>query len=162
MTSSFLRRAPSLRWALWLAVGMPGWIGAQPASAATGGGNVQEEPAEIVGLVVARKGEGFLGLSVEGASLRVTFYDKDRKKAPADVLRVVARWHDGKPRRAVLRADTADSFVSPPVLSPPFKFIGAVVLVQSEEEDAESYPVNFNLLVRPPEVSAPAVAGGAW
>ncbi len=139
--------------ALLLAAGAPGRSETQPASPQTAAATA--EPSEITGLVVARTGGGFLGLSVEGASLRVTFYDKERKKEPADVLRVVARWHDGKPRRAVLRADAPDSFISPPVLSPPFKFMGVVVLVRGENEEAESYPVNFNLLVRPTPVSGP-------
>lgn len=144
-----------VRWwrlGFWLVAGWPACVGAQTTEAAVAA------PAEITGLVVARSNGGFLGISSEGPILRVAFYDQDKRPIPADVVRVVARWNDGRAKRAVLAAESAGVFVSAPVLSPPFKYMGVIVLVRGDEEAAtESYPLNFNLLARP---ASPPVPGG--
>ncbi len=142
-----------LQLAGWLALCWPACVGAQTTEAAVAA------PAEITGLVVARSSGGFLGISSEGPILRVAFYDQDKRPIPADVVRVVARWNDGRAKRAVLAAESAGVFVSAAVLSPPFKYMGVIVLVRGDEEAAtESYPLNFNLLVRP---ASPPVPGGS-
>ncbi len=150
MSISFLRHARSLQLGLCLVAGWPACAGAQTVETATA------VPAEITGIVVARSGGGFLGISADGAVLRVAFYDQDKRPIPADVVRVVARWNDGRARRAVLAAESAGVYASAPVLSPPFKYMGVVVLVRGDESAAtESYPLNFNLLARPASPPAP-------
>jgi hypothetical protein len=89
-----------------------------------------EAEAKIEGFVIARNGGGFMGVVTQGATLTVTFYDAKKKKAaPEGVARVAVRWHDTKPRRAVLMPNGEATFISPTIFRPPYRYNATLVVV---------------------------------
>ncbi|MEO0054063.1 MAG: hypothetical protein RLZZ50_10 [Verrucomicrobiota bacterium] len=98
-----------------------------------------EAEGKIEGLALARPDGRFLGVEVEGVRLKVTFYDKEKKKQPADAVRITARWSDKKPRLAVLLPSSPETLASPPVLHRPFGYIVRLALVGANDQVMETY-----------------------
>jgi hypothetical protein len=127
---------------------------ATPAPAPAAKTEAKAEPeAKIEGFVIARNGGGFMGVVTQGATLTVTFYDAKKKKAaPEGVARVAVRWHDTKPRRAILMPSGEATFVSPTVFRPPYRYNATLVLVgagaaaadNDQEPETETYVFNLN------------------
>lgn len=113
---------------------------AQTASVAPDASAAEKEEApKIPGVEIARPGGGFLGLRTEGVTLRVTFYDKDKKKIPADAVRISARWRDGKPRLAVLVPSAPDTLSSPGVFQRPFNYLVFLTVIGPDDAVIESH-----------------------
>ncbi len=98
-----------------------------------------EAEGKIEGLALTRPDGRFLGVEVEGVRLKVTFYDKEKKKQPADAIRITARWSDTQPRLAVLLPASPETLVSPPALRRPFSYVVRLALVGADEQVLESH-----------------------
>lgn len=104
----------------------------------------EDEMGVVEGFEIARASGGYLGVTTDGVSLVVTFYDDKRKPTPADAVRINARWTDTKLRRAVLLPSGDKSFRSPPVLKPPFRYVAFLVLIGPDDQEMETYSFNLN------------------
>jgi hypothetical protein len=113
--------------------------GVRAATTSTATPPAAEAEPKIEGLVVSRPGGGFLGIQTAGVVLRVTFYDKDKKKTPADAVRITTRWHDTKPRFAVLLPGTPDTFSSPGVFHRPYNYVVYFALVGADDKVIETH-----------------------
>ncbi|MCU0792040.1 MAG: hypothetical protein MUE42_04150 [Opitutaceae bacterium] len=109
----------------------------------TGQTSESEQATKIPGLEIARPGGGFLGVRTEGVTLRVTFYDKDKKKIPADAARITARWRDGRPRFAVLLPSEPATMSSPGVFQRPFNYIVYLAVVGPDDSVLETHSLTL-------------------
>jgi len=114
-------------------------------SAPKQGPAAEEEEGVVVGIAIARPDGRWLGLTMEGLSLRLTFYDAKKKPEPVDVRRGGVRW---KPptipefERAVLNpAPDGVSLVANRPIRKPWVFTVSLVLVGDNDEVVESYQV---------------------
>lgn len=109
-----------------------------------------EEPAKVVGIEVARKNGGFLGVAVEGVRMVIRFYDKDKKPARVDVARAAARWNPLNKtgdERSVLNPDGDGlTLVSTPVVRAPLVFKVYLTLLDAEGAAVESVVVDMREL----------------
>ena len=114
-----------------------------------------EEPATIPGIELPRKKGGFLGLTVEGPSLVLKFYDKDKKPAAPDVARASARWNPvnktGEVRAVLNPGADAKFLVSPSVVQPPLVFKVYLTLLDAEGNAVESVVADLRKLNAPKE-----------
>lgn len=97
----------------------------------------------IPGVVLTRPDGRFLGVETEGMSMKVTFYDAEKKPEAADVIRITARWQDGRPRNTVLLPSGGETLVSPPHLTRPFSYIVYLALVGADEQVKESHSLRL-------------------
>jgi hypothetical protein len=101
-----------------------------------------EEP-KIAGVTLKRPDGRFLGVETEGVTMKITFYDADKKPEPADAIRISARWTDTQPRFTVLLPATAETLVSPGVLKRPFNYIVYLALVGKDEKVMETHSLRL-------------------
>ncbi|MBX3736664.1 MAG: hypothetical protein KF715_08250 [Candidatus Didemnitutus sp.] len=112
--------------------------------------------AKIAGIVIVRPNGTFLGLTLEGGTFKLSFYDKDKKSAPADVTRAAARWNPnyklGSERIILNLSGDGKALVGSKPVRPPYAFKlfltllkGAVSADGSEAEQAvENYTIDFH------------------
>lgn len=134
----------------------------KPAAAAPDAPAKKEEP-KIDGLVLKRANGGFIGVTLNGLSLRLKFHDDKKKPAAPGVVRALARWRHpkepSKEQRAILNPDGEGfSLVSLPQFRPPYVYEVRVTLILKDgaaEEGGEA--LVFRLADIPlPGASAPA------
>lgn len=111
--------------------------------------------AKIDGIVIARPNGTFLGLTLEGGTFKLSFYDKDKKAAPADVTRAAARWNpnykQGSERIILNVSADGKALVGGKPVRPPYVFKLFLTLLKSDpaagdsgaEQAVESYTVDF-------------------
>ena len=116
---------------------------AAPAPAAAASGEKKEEEIKIPGTVLPRPDGRFLSVETEGVQLKVTFYNQEKKKEPADAIRITARWNDTRPRFTVLVPTGAETLASPNVLKRPFNYIVYLVLVGADEKVIETHSLRL-------------------
>jgi hypothetical protein len=107
---------------------------------------VPEDGAEesmIPGVVLARPDGRFLGVETEGVTMRVTFYNREKEREPAEAVRISARWTDTRPRFTVLLPVTPETLVSPSVLSRPFSYIVFLALVGADDQVIETHSLRL-------------------
>ena len=114
-----------------------------PAPAASAAADKKEEEPKIPGVVLNRAGGRFLGVETEGVRLKVTFYNQEKKKEPADAIRISARWTDTQPRFTVLVPADAETLASPGVLKRPFNYTVYLALVGADEKVMETYSLRL-------------------
>ncbi len=115
---------------------------AQSAPAAPAAAEAGEERS-IPGVVLNRPDGRFLGVETEGMSMRVTFYNRDKEREPAEAVRISARWTDTRPRFTVLLPTTPETLVSPSVLSRPFNYIVFLALVGADDQVIETHSLRL-------------------
>jgi hypothetical protein len=115
---------------------------AQPAPASPSAGEKTEE-VKLPGVVLNRPDGRFLGVEAEGVRLKVTFYNQEKKKEPADAIRISARWTDTQPRFTVLVPAGEETLASPGVLKRPFNYIVYLALVGTDEKVIESHSLRL-------------------
>lgn len=110
---------------------------------------------KIDGVTVARPNGTFLGVSLEGGTFKLSFYDKQKKKAKPDVLRAAARWNPsnktGSDRIILNPSADGQALVGNKPVRPPYVFKLYLTLLQPEpvagsasaEQAIESYVVDF-------------------
>jgi len=116
----------------------------------------KEAAPKIAGIVIARANGKFLGLTLEGGSFKLSFYDKDRKAVPADFPRALARWNpnykQGSERMILNLSSDGQSLVGPRPVRPPHTFKLYLTLLAASpanedgsggEQAGESYVVDF-------------------
>lgn len=111
--------------------------------------------AKVEGITVARPNGTFLGISLEGGTFKLSFYDKDKKKARPDVPRAAARWNpSNKPgsERIILNPSAdGQALVGNKPVRPPYVFKLYLTLLNPTpgpgsgdgEQATESYVVDF-------------------
>ena len=143
-----MRTYPTLFAAVLLGLVSPGsFAQSQPTPSpktAEGAVAAEEEIGKIEGIEVARPGGGFLGLLVEGVTVKITFYDDKKKPVVADAVRISARWHDTKPRKAVLLPSTPETLVSPGVFPRRHTYIVFFTLIGPDDQVIESFSKRLN------------------
>lgn len=131
---------------------------AGPAKSETGKVAKKEEPAKIEGIVIPRANGKFLGLTLEGGSFKLSFYDQEKKLMPVDYPRALARWNPtykvGSERMILNVSSDGKSLVGGRPVRPPhaFKLYLTLLTAASANEDGstseqagESYAVDFHL-----------------
>lgn len=116
----------------------------------------KEEAPKIAGIVIARANGKFLGLTLEGGSFKLSFYDKDHKATPADFPRALARWNpnykQGSERMILNLSSDGKSLVGLRPVRPPYAFKLYLTLLTAapasedsagSEQAGESYVVDF-------------------
>lgn len=108
----------------------------------------EEEEGVVAGIAIARPGGRWLGVTMEGLNLRLTFYNAKKQPEPVDVRRGGVRW---KPptipefERAVLNpAPDGVSLLANRPIRKPWVFTVSVVLVGDNDEVVESYQVRLS------------------
>ena len=139
---------------LLLAVSL-GWVAVMLAptsvSAAASGQKAaveEEEEGVVKGIALARSGGRWLGLTMDGLNLRLTFYDDKKKPVPIDVVRATARWNRptvARAERAVLNpAGDGVSLVGNNPVRKPWVFVVYLALVGANDEVVETYQVQLS------------------
>jgi hypothetical protein len=127
---------------------------AKPATPAKAELKKAAEP-KIEGITIARPNGTFLGISLEGGTFKLSFYDKQKKKVAPDVPRAAARWNPtqktGSDRIILNPSADGHSLVGNRPVRPPYVFKLYLTLLQPEpvagsgsaEQATESYVVDF-------------------
>ncbi|GAB1488084.1 hypothetical protein MASR2M8_05270 [Opitutaceae bacterium] len=125
----------------------------RPAAARQGPAKEEEEEGVIDGIAIARPDGRWLGVTVEGLNLKVTFYDKKKMPEAIDVLRGNARWRlptIAQQERAVLNpGPDGKSLIGNRPLRKPWTYPVAIVLVNASEEVVETHQVQLSDTVVP-------------
>jgi hypothetical protein len=121
----------------------------------TAKGEEEEKEGEVKGIPIARADGTWLGVTMDGLNLRLTFYNQKKNPTAPNVARATARWRlPTVPtwERAVLNPD-ADGFslVGNRVVRKPWVFVVYLALVNDKEEVIESYQVQLTDQVVPAE-----------
>ncbi|MFT3783936.1 MAG: hypothetical protein QM790_18145 [Nibricoccus sp.] len=107
----------------------------------------QEEEAKIPGRVIQRANGSFLSLTVENNTLRLAFYDSQKKEMAPDVARVAARWNPrnkrGEERRILLPSGDGKTLASTPI-QPPYNFTLYLTLLNDAGEAVETMNVSYS------------------
>jgi hypothetical protein len=116
-------------------------------------GPAEEEEGVIQGISVARPGGRWLGVTVEGINLKITFYDEKKKPQAPDVLRGNARWRlptVAQQERAVLNPGSDGvSLVGNRPVRKPWTYSVTIVLVNEREEVIETHQVTLSDAIVP-------------
>lgn len=109
----------------------------------------REETPKIEGLEIARGAQGgYLGLLVEGAVFKLSFYDEKRKPAKPDVVRAMLRWTPNyKPGTEIyILTPSGDGkmLTAAKNVRPPYQFkLFISLFAEGVEDPTESYVVDF-------------------
>jgi hypothetical protein len=108
------------------------------------------DPSKIVipGTVLTRPDDkGYLSLALEGGSLKLTFYNKDKQPVAPDVARAAARWNPKQTQgeeHAVLNPDSdGQSLKGNRFVQPPFPLQIFITLLNEQGIGVENYTVMF-------------------
>ncbi|MBP6864202.1 MAG: hypothetical protein KBC32_02915 [Candidatus Didemnitutus sp.] len=126
----------------------PGAKTAAPAKSPAKKEAVKKEEPKIEGTVLNRPDGTFLGLTLQDGKYKLSFYDKDKKPMPVNVLRGVARWPNphgpGQNRTVLNRAGDGTYLLGALFVRGPHSFRLMLTLVKSEDgQDVENYAVDF-------------------
>jgi hypothetical protein len=115
----------------------------------------EDEEGEVKGIAIARPNGQWLGVTMDGLNLRLTFYDEKKKPVAPDVVRATARWNRptvATPDRAVLNpGGDGFSLVGNRVVRKPWTFVVYLALVNDKDEVVESHQVRLDDTVVPAE-----------
>ncbi len=122
---------------------------AQPAPARqTVKKDAKAEEPKIEGTVLNRPDGTFLGLTLQEGKFKLSFYDKEKKPMPVNVLRAAARWpnpHGPGQNRTVLNPAGDGTYLLGSLFvrgSHSFR-LTIVLIAQEGGEAAETYTVDF-------------------
>lgn len=108
------------------------------------------DPSKIVipGTVLTRPDDkGYLSLTLEGGSLKLTFYNKDKQPVAPDVTRAAVRWNPKQTRgeeHAVLNPSSdGQSLKGNRFVQPPFPLQIFITLLNEQGIGVENYTVMF-------------------
>ena len=109
-----------------------------------------EEEPKIDGVVVARPDGSFLGVTIDGGTFKLSFYDKKKKPTDVDVTRATARWSPknklGEDRTVLNRGGDGKSLGGGKPVRPPYVFKLYLTLLRGDGDAAEAvetYVVDF-------------------
>jgi hypothetical protein len=145
-------------------------VEAKPApSAATAQAQKAEAPEPTIdGYVISRANGGFLGVTMNGLSMRVAFYDAKKKPVAPDVARALARFRlpaaPSEEIRSILNlGGDGVSLVSLPQFRRPLTYNVRMAFIsadgQEDTQAGEAYAFNLNQL--PPPADAETTEGAA-
>ncbi|HRI82290.1 MAG TPA: hypothetical protein PLF88_07630 [Opitutaceae bacterium] len=121
----------------------------KPADApaeAKAGAKAEDEMGVIPGVTLTRADGTFLGLEVVNGNFKLTFYDKKKKPARANVARATARWNANQKTGqdfTVLNPSGDTALVGTKFVRPPYNFIVFLVLLNEAGDVVENYQVNM-------------------
>ncbi|OHE79588.1 MAG: hypothetical protein A3G75_09025 [Verrucomicrobia bacterium RIFCSPLOWO2_12_FULL_64_8] len=129
--------------------------GTPPATKPDPKKKAEEEMGKIPGLTLTRANGTFLGLTLEGGNLKLSFYDEKKKPSSPDVPRAVARWNPryklGEDRTVLNPAPDGKSLLGVKIVRPPYNYKIYLTLIKAGEEGSntnnESYVVDAAGLV---------------
>jgi hypothetical protein len=128
---------------------------ARPVSPRPAAKGEEEKEGEVKGLALERPNGQWLGLTMDGLNLRLTFYNEKKNPTAPDVVRATARWNRptvATPDRAVLNpAGDGVSLVGNRIVRKPWTFVVFLALVNENDEVIESYQVRLDDSVVPAE-----------
>jgi len=104
---------------------------------------------KIPGLVLNRPGGGFLGLTIENGSFKLSFYDAKKKPVHVDVERAAARWpvqyKPGDERTVLLPTSDGNALLGSRFVRPPYAFKLYLSLFAAGNDSAvESYVIDYH------------------
>jgi len=105
---------------------------------------------EIPGVTIPRANGGFLGLEIDGNSnFKLSFYNKDKAPATADLSFATIRWHSSNTKKiefvALNPGGDGKCLTSPKVIIRPWMFQLTILLFAAGKNDpAESYTVDYS------------------
>ena len=109
-----------------------------------------EPEAKIEGVVIERPDGSFVGVTIDGGTFKLSFYDKKKKPMAVDVTRATARWSPkqkaGDDRTVLNRGGDPNSLGGGKPVRPPYVFKLYLTLLRGEGDGAEaveSYVVDF-------------------
>lgn len=121
----------------------------------TAAGGEEEEEGEVKGIPLQRPNGTWLGVTMDGLNLRMTFYNAKKNPTAPDIVRATARWNRptvATPERAVLNpSGDGFSLTGNRVVRKPWTFVVYFSLVNDKDEVVESYQVQLNDDVVPTE-----------
>lgn len=121
----------------------------------TAKGEEEEKEGEVKGIALQRPDGRWLGVTMDGLNLRLTFYNKKKNPVAPDVARATARWNRptvATADRAVLNlADDGVSLVGNQIVRKPWTFVVYLALVNDRDDVSESYQVKLDDTVVPSE-----------
>jgi len=106
-----------------------------------------EEPEPTIeGVSAPRANGGFIGVTVNEAGFKVSFYDKKKKPVDCDVARAAVRWNPGykigEERRVLNPSGDGKSLTSSSVRAP-YNFRFYLTLLNENGESVESFVLNL-------------------
>lgn len=139
-----------------LAVGFVQLRAQTPKPAAPGQADAKKEAElKIEGITIARPNGAFLGITLEGGTFKLSFYDAKKKPAVPDVTRAAARWNPnyktGSERVILNLSADGKALVGRKAVRPPYAFKLYLTLLapastpgtEGGEQATESYVVDF-------------------
>jgi hypothetical protein len=123
--------------------------------AAPGKADAKKAEPKIDGIEILRPNGAFLGLTLDGGTFKLSFYDEKKKPVKPDITRAAARWNpnykQGSERIILNLSADGKSLVGSKPVRPPYAFKLYLTLLkpsagtasESGEQASESYVVDF-------------------
>ncbi len=119
--------------------------GAKPAPKSAA--KKDEPPPKIEGMEISRGERGYVGLSLQNNTFRMTFYGPDKKPVAPDVSSVALRWpvnyQKSDERTTLLPSSDGKALVSEKIVRPPFSFKLFITMLKDSATGAEVLPETY-------------------
>lgn len=138
---------------------------AAPSAAASASEGASEAEPKIDGIALARAKGGYIGVTIDGIRMKVSFYDEKKKPVAPDVVRITARWNPprvaGGMKHSVLLPEGENSLMSPSEFRPPHTYLVFLVLIGPDDSVVEQFTVYLNQLGGSSEAAGAAEGAGS-
>lgn len=138
--------------ALWFAVPHASAAPAKPTPPPTSDSGDEDAPdpstITLPGTVIERPNDkGYLSLTLEGGSFKLSFYDKNKQPIAPDVARAATHWNPkqkfGEERAVMNLSSDGQSLKGNKFVQPPFPLRVFITLLSAEDVGVENHTVMF-------------------